>query len=191
YTEAQYYARVTWASDSSAAGSVIPSVDPLAPGAGGAVWIIPASGMMATHLADFTGDFLFGGNADRLSPDLSRIGFPRDTAVPNVSELVLANANGSGASVYAIGQITWLGWAPFSSHFTYSFGDPTNLQLGTPGGGPVSLATGIRLRWIDATRFLYLSGSFGSWTLQQGEIGAAPVPLASPAGDFIAFDFDS
>lgn len=190
YSEGQYYARVTWASDSSAAGSVIPSVDPLAPGAGGSVWIIPASGATATHVTDLTGDFLFGGMADRLSPDLSRIGFPRDTAVPNVSELVLANADGTGASVYATGQITWLGWAPFSSHFTYSFGDPTNVQLGTPGGGPVPLATGIRLRWIDATQFLYLSGSYGSWTLQRGEIGAASVPLASPAGDFIAYDFD-
>ncbi len=191
YSEYQYYAKVTWAPDSSAAGTAIPSSDPLAPGAGGSVWIISASGATATHLADFTGDFLFGGTADNLSPDLSQIGFSRETAVPNVSDLVLANADGTGASVYATGQIEWLGWAPYSSHFTYSFGDPPNIQLGTPGGGPVPLAMGIRLRWIDATQFLYTSGSFGSWTLQRGEIGAAPVLLASPTGDFIAYDFDS
>jgi hypothetical protein len=191
YSEYQYYAKVTWAPDSSAAGTAIPSSDPLAPGAGGSVWIIPASGATATHLADFTGDFLFGGTADNLSPDLSRIGFSRPTAVPNVSELVLANADGTGASVYATGEIEWLGWAPYSSHFTYSLGDPPNIQLGTPGGGPVPLAMGIHLRWINATQFLYTSGSFGSWMLQQGEIGAASVPLASPAGDFIAYDFDS
>lgn len=187
-SEYQYYAQVTWAPDSSAAGSAIPSPDPLAPGASGAIWILDADGATMTHLADIPGDFL--RTHDVLSPELGRVAFLRDTAVPNVRELILANADGTGESVYATGEITWLGWAPYSSHFTFSFGTPMDIRLGTPGGGPVPLATGMRLRWINATQFLYLSGSFGAWTLQRGEIGAAPVPLASPAGDFIAYEFD-
>lgn len=189
YSEYQYYAEVAWAPDSSAAGSAIPSSDPLAPGASGAIWRLDADGATTTHLADIPGDFFSTHNV--LSPDLGRVAFLRDTAVPNVRELILANADGTGESVYATGEITWLGWAPYSSHFTFSFGTPMDIRLGTPGGGPVPLATGIRLRWINATQFLYLSGSSGAWTLQRGEIGGAPVPLASPAGDSIAYDFDS
>ena len=188
YSEFQYYAEVAWAPDSSAAGSAIPSSDPLAAGASGAIWMFDADGA-TTHLADIPGDFFFTHNV--LSPDLSRVAFLRDTAVPNVRELTLANADGTGESVYATGEITWLGWAPYNSHFTFSFGTPMDIRLGTPGGGPVPLATGIRLRWINATQFLYLSGSFAAWTLQRGEIGGASLPLASPAGDFIAYDFDT
>lgn len=188
YSEAQYYARVTWAPDSSRAGSAIPSSDPLAPGAGGAIWILSADGATTSHLADIPGDFFFTQNV--LSPDLGRVGFLRDTAVPNVSELILANADGTGESVYVTGEITWLGWAPYSSHFTFSFGAPMDIRLGTPDGGPVPLATGIRLRWINATQFLYLGGEHGTWTLQQGEVGAGSIPLASPAGDFVDYDFD-
>jgi D-arabinose 1-dehydrogenase-like Zn-dependent alcohol dehydrogenase len=46
------------------------------------------------------------------------------------------------------------------------------------------------LRWIDNTTFLCLSGSGGSWTLKKGVIGGALVPIISPIGDFISFDFD-
>jgi hypothetical protein len=35
---------------------------------------------------------------------------------------------------------------------------------------------------------VYLSGSSGAWTLMRGSIGGPAVALASPAGDFVAFD---
>ena len=192
YSEYQYYAVPDWAPDSSAAGVVIPSADPLAPGASRAVWRIAADGSAASHLTDLSGAFtnrFFSSWA--LSPDLSQILFLRDAAAPNVSDLVLANADGTGETPVVTGMISNPGWSPSGSQFTFSFGDPFDIRLGTPGGGPVPLAMGMDIRWINATEFLYLSGSFGSWTLNRGEIGAAPVPLASPAGDFVAFDFDT
>jgi hypothetical protein len=192
YSEYQYYAVPVWDTLSTAAGIAIPSADPLGPVTSGGIWRIPADGSPAVHLTDISGDFFFSQfEGSSLSPHLTDVGFLRDTANPNISDLILANSDGNAETPYVTGSIQWLGWAPFSSQFTFSFGSPTDIRLGTLGGGPVPLATGMDLRWINATEFLYLGGSFGSWTLSRGEIGAAAVPLASPAGDFVSFDFDT
>jgi hypothetical protein len=37
---------------------------------------------------------------------------------------------------------------------------------------------------------LCLSGSMGAWTLMIGQIGGGFNAIASPAGDFIDYDFD-
>ncbi|MGH2605441.1 MAG: hypothetical protein ACRDG5_02515, partial [Anaerolineales bacterium] len=191
YTEALYYAVPSWAADSSAAGVAIPSADPLAPDAGGSIWIIPADGSPAAHLADITGDFFRGqGAASALSPDLRRIGFTRPTATPTMSDLVLANADGSGEFVYGTGRIHWRGWSPDGIHLVYAYGEDMVLHIAASDADPVPLTAGLQLRWINADQFLYLSGERGEWTLQLGEIGADPIPLATPVGELIAYDFD-
>jgi len=65
-----------------------------------------------------------------------------------------------------------------------------NLQLGVDVGAPTVIGSCTDLRWIDDTTFLCLSGSIGSWTLKKGVIGGALVPIISPTGDFISYDFD-
>jgi hypothetical protein len=190
-TEAAYYAVPSWTPDSSAAGVVIPSSDPFAPDASGSIWIIPADGTPATQLADIPGDFFRGqGTASALSPDLDRLGFTRPTATPTLSDLILANADGTGEIVYGTGQIFWRGWSPDGIHFGYAYGPDMVLHIAASGDNPVPLTTGRQLRWINATQFLYLSGEYGTWILQLGEIGAASIPLATPAGELIAYDFD-
>ena len=149
------------------------------------------SGSSSTHVGTIPGDFYFSQvfSSSTISPNLNRLAFIRDTAAPNIRDLFLANADGTGETLYANGDISWVGWAPDGVHFVYRLGGPMNLQLGTDGGADVPLATGINLRWIDANSYLYLSGGLGSWTLMMGELGMASTSLASPSGDFISYDF--
>jgi hypothetical protein len=91
----------------------------------------------------------------------------------------------------ATGDIVWAGWSVDGLHYAYSNGGPMNLQVGTVGGPSFPLVVGTDLRWINATDYLFLSGSAGAWTIQRGTLGAGAVPLVSPAGQFVQFDFDS
>jgi hypothetical protein len=190
YSEFLFSPPLVWAPDSSAVGVVIPSDDPLAPSPGGAVWRIPAAGGPAVMLSTLSGQLYFpqmsGGSL--LSPDLARVVILRDTATPNIRQLILANADGTGEMVYVTDDVQWAGWAPDSLHFVYGAGSPTSLVLGQVGGAPAPIGSGTSLRWISATEFLYLTGSYGSWSLVRGGIGGASTTLVSPAGDFVAFD---
>jgi hypothetical protein len=192
YSEFQYYAEPVWKGDSSALGVVIPSSDPFNPPTSGTIWRISSGGGPAVNLGTISGGFYAppAFSASLLSPNLNRVAFLRDTPTPNVYDLYLANADGSGEAVYANGDIQWLGWAPDNTHFVYTSGGPMNLQLGMDGGAPTPIGSCSRLRWINNTRFLCLSGSLGSWTLMRGQIGGPLTAIVSPAGDFVAFDFD-
>jgi hypothetical protein len=188
YSEFQYYAQPVWMADSSALGVAIPSEDFLNPNASGTVWHLSSQGGSAMNVGTISGDFYF--SQPLLSPDLLRVAFWRDTATLNIHDLYLANPDGSAQTVYATGELQWLGWAPDSTHFVYAFGGSMNLQLGVVGGAPTAIGSCNDLRWIDHISFLCLSGNLGSWTLMKGEIGGVLVPFVSPAGDFVSFDFD-
>jgi len=186
-----YYARPMWTADSAALGLAIPSSDPLAPGAGATVWRVPAAGGPAASLATIAGDFFFAQfDSSVLAPDLSRVAFLRETGTPNVLNLIIANADGSGETIYATGQLGWLGWAPDGMHFVFSEGVGNSVRLGALGTPPAALVTGTRLRWLNGSEFLYLSGSPGLWTLNRGTLSGGSVALAPLAGDFPAYDFD-
>ncbi len=191
YSEYMYYARPMWTADSAALGLAIPSSDPLAPGASAAVWRVPATGGPAVNLATISGDFFFTQfDSPVLAPDLSRVAFLRETGTPNVHNLIIANADGSGETIYATGQLGWLGWAPDGMHFIFSQGAGNTIRLGGLGTAPAALVTGTRLRWLNGSEFLYLSGSPGLWTLNRGTIGGGSAALATLAGDYPTFDFD-
>jgi hypothetical protein len=189
YSEYEYYPIGQWMPDSSAVGFAIPSSDPLATDASGTLWRLPADGGPAVNLATITGGFFFTqGSLSAISPDLKWVVFLRETGTPNVRDLLLARLDGSGEIFYATGGTSWSGWAPNSAHFAFGLGAPTNLQVGAPGSPAASLATGTKLRWANGTTFAYLSGSSGAWTLMRGSIGGPAVALASPAGEFVAYD---
>jgi Tol biopolymer transport system component len=189
YSEYAYYPKGQWTPDSSAVGFAIPSADPLAPDPSGAVWRLPADGGPAVNLGTIAGGFFFTqGSLSVVSPDLDWVAFLRETGTPNVRDLFLAHPDGSSETLYAAGGISWSGWAPDAEHFTFGLDAPTNLQVGAPGSPAAPLATGTKLRWANATMYVYLSGSSGAWTLMRGSIGGPSVALASPAGEFVAFD---
>ncbi len=188
YSEYAYYAQPVWNPESSTIGVAIPSADPLAPSTSGTIWRLPI-GASASLVSTILGQFFFPSfNAPLLSPDLSQVSYARPTAIPNVSNLYRASADGSGETLIATYSF-WGGWSPDSSRFVFSPDDPMNLELGDLAGGTAPLVMGSGLRWFSSTDFLYLSGSMAAWTLQRGRIGAPTTPLASPAGDFIDYDF--
>ena len=189
YSEYQYHPIGQWAPDSSAVGFAIPSADPLAPDPSATIWRLPADGGPAASLATIPGGFFFTQfNAPSISPDLGWVAFQRDTTTTNVRNLLLAHADGSGEAILATGQLFWDGWAPDSTHFAFGQDAPMSLQLGAPDGSVAPLAAGTQLRWVNATTYVYLSGSAGAWTVMRGTLGGPPVAIASPAGDFVAYD---
>ncbi|OGO46137.1 MAG: hypothetical protein A2Z30_01630 [Chloroflexi bacterium RBG_16_64_43] len=191
YSEYMYYVRPLWTADSAALGLAIPSSDPLAPATSATLWRVPAAGGPAVSLATISGEFFFAQfDASALAPDLSRVAFLRATGTPNVHHLIVANSDGSGETIYATGQLGWLGWAPDGMHFIFSEGAGNNIRLGGLGTAPAPLATGTRLRWLNGSEFLYLSGSPGLWTLNRGTLGGGIEALATLAGDYTAYDFD-
>jgi len=189
YSEYLYHPIGQWTPDSSAVGFAIPSADPLAPDASATIWRLPADGGPAANLATIPGGFFFTqSRAPSISPDLAWLAFLRDTTAPNVRNLIVARADGTGETIVATGQMFWNGWAPDSTHFVFGQDAPMNLQLGAPGGPSAPLASGSQFRWVNATTYIYLSGSSGAWTVMRGSIGGPSFALASPAGDFIAYD---
>jgi hypothetical protein len=191
YSEFQYYAQPVWATDGSAVGVAIPNDDPLGPNPKGFIWRFNDTGSSSNNIATIPGDFYFSQvfSSSTMSPTLNRVAFLRETATPNIQDLFLANADGTGETLYATGNIDWVGWAPDGIHFVYSVGDPMNLQLGTDGAADIPLVTGMDLRWINNSRFIYLTGSMGAWTLMVGNLGGTSTSIANPGGDFISYDF--
>jgi hypothetical protein len=189
YSEYLYHPTGQWLPDSSAIGFAIPSADPLAPDASATIWRLPADGGPAANLATIPGGFFFTqSRAPSISPDLAWVAFLRDTTTPNMSNLLLAHADGASETIVATGQMFWNGWAPDSTHFVFGQDAPMNLQLGAPGGPSAPLASGSQFRWVNATTYIYLSGSSGAWTVMRGSTGGPSFALASPAGDFVAYD---
>ncbi len=190
YSEFLYYPLPVWMADSSAVGFVIPSEEPLAPGASGSVWRVPASGGAAVRVGTITGDCYFPSfGGPLISPDLARVAFTRPTGTPNVETLFIANADGSGETSYATGAVEWEGWSPDGVHFAYRLDGPMNLYLGTVGAAASPLPAGLSLEWVHATDYLYLTGSGTSWTLMLGSTSGASMPLASLSSPSTAFDF--
>jgi hypothetical protein len=189
YSEYQYYPIGQWTPDSSAVGFAIPSSDPLAPDTSGTLWRLPADGGPAVNTATISGGFFFTqGSLSAISPDLNWVLFLRETGTPNVRNLFLAHLDGGAETLYAAGGISWNGWAPDAALFAFGLDAPTNLQVGTPGSPPASLVSGTKMRWANGTTYVYLSGSAGAWTLMRGSISGPAVALASPAGEFVAYD---
>ncbi len=190
YSEFLYYPLPVWTADSTAVGVVIPSEDPLAAGAGGSVWRIPAGGGSAVLVGTIAGDCYFPSfGGPLIAPDLGHVAFTRETATPNVETLFVAAADGSGERAYATGAVQWEGWSPDGLHFAYRLDGPTNLQLGALDGGAIPLPAGMGLEWVNATQYLYLTGGGTSWTLMLGSVGGSSLPLASLSSPATAFDF--
>ena len=189
YSEYLYHPVGQWTPDSSAVGFAIPSSDPLAPDPSGTIWRLPADGGPAVSLATIPGGFFFTQfDTTALSPDLAWVAFQRDTTSPNIRNMLLAHADGTGETIVATGQLFWDGWSPDSTHYAYGQDEPMNRQLGTRGAAASALGSGTQFRWVNETTYVYLSGSAGAWTLMRGSIGGPAVAMASPAGEFVAYD---
>ncbi len=190
YSEFSFYPLVTWSPDSSVFIVVIPSADPFAQNPTGDVWRIntmDASSHLVSRIDGQTYFLQLSGNPV-VPRSLARIAFLRNTDTPNISELYYANLDGGGEVAYESGNIKWDGWHGNSEAFVFTTGT-SQMFLGSTQTPPSALVDGIDLSWTDANAFLFLSGSYGDWTLMRGQLNAAPVPIVSPSGDFITYDF--
>jgi len=191
YSEYQFYPRVVWASDSSAAGLVIPSSEPLAPDPSASVWRIPSHTGPAVRLSTIPGEFFFFGMGTQplLAPDLGRVAFARETTTPNVYQLIIADADGSDEVVYDTGRVFWQGWGPDSSHFVYGSDLPGSLRLGQIGKAASPAEEGTDVRWLGPTEYVFLSGSRGSWELRKSVVGGVAATLVTSTAEFFSYDF--
>jgi len=191
YSEYMYYPSVRWAPGSSRLGVVIPSSDPLAPAPTGTTWILPVDGSPATSLATISGDFFFtrpsGGNF--LSHDLDQVIFSRAANPGDPRELYVANVDGSAEQLIHPDFLSFTDWSPNNHAFVFSSGNPMDLFIAARDRAPNPLVTGTQFRWVNETRYLFLTGSMGSWTLRMGVLGGSVTTLASITSDFGAYDF--
>ena len=189
YSEYAYYPPVVWSPDSSRFGSLVPSVDPFAPDAGGQVWIIrvPEGEIESYNFVEGQTFFPQSRRRSLLSPSLNHIAYFRETDEANIVDLVIAAPDGSDPQPYATGQLRWLGWHPSGDGFAYSeTGGP--IYFGQLQQDAVNLGEGIRLLWAGERDYLLLAGRRGEWRLAEGEIGGEVRTLLNLSTQDIALD---
>jgi len=191
YSEYEYYPLVVWMADSSSAGVVIPSREPLGADPTASAWRIPAHSGSAVRLVTIPGEFFFFGMGPHslLAPDLTRLAFARETTTPDIYQLILANTDGSGETVFDTGRFFWQGWSPDASRFLYGSDLPGSLQLGQVGGGASWAGEGTDVRWLNASEYVFLAGHSGAWELKKGVVGGAISTLVMSTSDFFSYDY--
>lgn len=185
YSEYFFYPLPVW-SDGSVV-LAIPQQDPFFATEPGTIWSVDGE---VQDFARADGD-LFGpqGELPIVSPDGSKVVFFRAAEGPGEQDLVILDLDSSEEAVYETGAIRWQGWSPDSRRFVYSKGSGLDLYLGELGTPPVSLGSGMGLRWVGTDEYLYFAGVPGTWTLTLGDLTGASTPLAMSSDDFPVFDF--
>ena len=161
YSEASYTPQIVWLPDASGFKTVIPAADALAePAALSRFMFVPADGSRAAQLAEFV-SAPAAADPPRISPDGSRVFYAR----PRGGELELHIIDASTADQnffsYDADKIGILDWAPDSLHVLYWQEDTRRAYLGAPNTQGTPLSDGAnaeKVRWIDATQYLYLDG---------------------------------
>lgn len=191
YSEYQYYAQPVWSLDSATLGVAIPSSDPLAANPSGTVWTVPAQGGQPKQMSPLSGDFFFiqSGTSPSLSPSMTWVAYLKGDGSSSPPDLHLVHPDGSGDVVIPGVNARWKGWSPNSDRFAYAAGGPPSLFLGELGSPPEQIGPGTDWRWLGDDTFLYLGGTTGAWTLRSATVGGSSHVLASPAGDFVSYDF--
>ena len=194
YSEYAYYPTPLWLPDSSALMVAIPPQDPLGDvSAPTALWRLPVDGTAAVLVQNVvTAPFFI--SPVTFSPDgsqfihLTHIG----DETSNRRNLHITALDGSSTSIYASGEIWFSGWSPDSSHFAYSLGTPTNMQLGAVGSGSGPLtdtAIVTDVFWVSENDILFEAGGSGNWEIRYGIPGGASVQVAYLGDEFPTFDF--
>ncbi|MFP4344655.1 MAG: hypothetical protein ACLFU8_08185 [Anaerolineales bacterium] len=188
-SEYAYIPQPIWAPDGSYGLIAIQSAEPFGDDSTGSLWRLPREGEAAL-LNVLPGRFLFNTMLQNnlWSPDRSRFAYvSRDG-----QQLSIANGDGSGGEVYAVGDVEFRRWAPDSARFIYSAGQPPTFYIGEPGATPISLALSgdagqvLSVRWVAPSRFVYSIGNFDSAAVLLGEIGRPHRTLATSTQGFDA-----
>jgi hypothetical protein len=199
YSEYRYHPRPYWSSDSSYLRATIPPEDPLIqPTPPTAIWHIPADGSPATQLGSIPA-IPFAWPDTAFSPDLDKVGYAKSIGKPteNRRELHIANADGSGDSVVATGEgVEFWQWTPDGARFMYAIngGAEQGAYLGQLSGESTLIAsiptTLNRIRWVDASRFLYFQTNGNVWELRISDVDGQNHAFIDTIPDSVgSFDF--
>jgi hypothetical protein len=185
YSEYFFYPLPVWSGNSVVLA--VPQQDPFFAAEPGTIWSVDGEPQALTRP---DGD-LFSPQREHplVSPDGSSVAYFRAAAAAGEVQLVIDRLDIGEQTVYDTGLIQWKGWSPGSDRLVFTKGTGFDLYLGEVGALPVPLAPGTELRWINADEYLYLAGDPGGWTLTLGDLAGGAVPLATPSGAFVAFDF--
>ena len=188
YSEYFFYPLPVWTGDKVIVP--VPSEDPFFGSGGGSVWDLPSEPGDAQTLAAPAGDLFWPQREEPLiSPDGSYAATFQDAESEGEMYLVLHELSSGTETIYDTGFISWKGWAPDSIRFAYTKAGGLDLWKGELGAGPVPIGSGTSPRWVNSEEFLYLAGVPTNWTLSLADVLGNTMALASPAGDFVAFDF--
>lgn len=149
-----------------------------------AIWRVPADGAPAEKLAEFKGNI----SSFAISPDQSLVAYVRAEFPSNMRELHLARVDSSEDLIYDTAFLPdFWGWSPDSGHFFYVYGEAQeNQNLGYICEPPRPFAPITYPTWLDAGRFLFVSGLEGHFEVRVGNLSGEIITLAQVEeyGDF-------
>jgi hypothetical protein len=189
YSEYALYPPVLWSADSSQAGVLIPSPEQLSPDPFATIYHIdPATGV-TTAFGPYSAQFMFP--RAYLSPDLIHYSYSLPIT-DTTSSLHIANTVDSASLHLADGNNhSVLSFSPDGAWFIYDQGDPRSFYVGSLGGGTIGVAPLVmNPKWINATHFVYLTRSGGTWSINLGGSDGSSTLLASGTGQVYNFDAD-
>jgi dipeptidyl aminopeptidase/acylaminoacyl peptidase len=184
------YPSLQWAPDSQALIVAIPSgPDPFQPQAGAVIWRVPVDGsqpQLVKEIPAYLAHVAF-------SPDLTRLAyFHQPDQRSSGRELHLIELDGDEDFLFLRGEVMErFQWLPDSQHFLYWEIDAWQPQLAhicQEAGEFPAFAVRSDIHWVDAQRFLFLSGGDGAWELNLGTVDGDLTPIAE-LGESSAFAF--
>jgi len=197
YSEYRFYAQPIWSPNGDFLRVAIPPSDTLAePRLPTTLWYIPTDGSLASRVGIISASPIFSGEPI-FSPDTAYIIFLREMGDPNLnmSELHVANGDGSGDFVYLkAAQIMLESWSTDSSRFVFRSGENQETQMGGLNITSSPLTdnpTGILdVKWVDAKSFIFIRDRGGIFDLVLWNMKGSSTPIyegfiSPPVYDFV------
>ena len=199
YSEYLYYPTPVWAPDSNSLRVVIPPADPLMdPMPPYTLWLIHAEGSPAVTTGTIPA-IPFDWPDSGISPDTNRLGYIQTTgggADPNMRDIKLANADGSGVVWYLSGDgAQFLGWLPNSAQFVFKIfsGPDVGVHVSSLAEGYFTLSpdpSQVRaISWTDDTHYLGLWQNAGVTELRYNILGGGTTLIDS--GQIWGYNFSN
>ncbi len=189
-SEYAYIPQPLWMPDSSAGLIAITSPEPWEDGASCSLWRVSRAGS-AVQIGTLPTACLFNTMDDALwSPDRAWLAYATEYG----GNLLLANADGSAARVYAEGAGHFLGWSRDGRRFVFAQWYAERMLLGgpelepTPFVDPEEVGQIIALKWADASTYAFVAVDTAyTRTLWVGELGGEPRIIDTHVDDFDVF----
>lgn len=175
-----------WSIDSSQLYVVIPPEDPENnPDDPTAIYRIPVAGGQPTKITSVVTTAL---TPVEFSPNMSYFAYVKEVGDEDegISELHIGTTDGSNDDVVQSAQLSFVGWAPDSTHFLFALEGDTNIQYATLDGNYVQMTDqeypeGVQ--WANVNSILFLNMGDENWQIFLGEPGKSSTQIVMLDGD--------